>query len=134
MKSRHLKVGFTLVEIMIVISILILLAVIAIPSFIRSRQRTQASQTLNSVRLLDAAIDQWSIENGISDGAAIVLESLAVYVMRPSIMSDALENGGAPTDAIGNAFVFGLVGQGQVQVSQATKDALSGATTDWGPY
>jgi prepilin-type N-terminal cleavage/methylation domain-containing protein len=132
MIARKKQQGFTLVEIMIVVSIIILLAAIAVPSFIRARQRTQGSTTLNGARQLDAAVDQWAIENGINNGATVTLASLAVYI-KPGQMQTALSGGTAPTDALGNAYVFSLVGSGQVQVSSATKTALSGVI-NWGPY
>ena len=55
--------GFTLVEIMIVVAIIALLASIAVPNFLRSRKRSQATQILEDLRLIDAAVDQWAIEN-----------------------------------------------------------------------
>ena len=38
--------GFTLVEIMIVVAIIALLAAIAVPNFLRSRRRAQATQEI----------------------------------------------------------------------------------------
>lgn len=133
MIRRKKQKGFTLVEIMIVVSIIILLAAIAIPSFVRARQRTQGSQTMNSARMLDAAIDQWAIENGLDNGATVVLESLAIY-LKPGPLQDACAAGTTPTDALGNAFVINDVGDNQVQVSDSTKSSLAGVITDWGPY
>ena len=131
-RSKNQK-GFTLVEIMIVVSIIILLAAIAVPSFIRARQRTQGSTTLNGARMLDAAVDQWAIEYGIANNAVITLASLAPYVKPGSQMAIALTAGTAPTDALNHAYVFGTVGSVQITVSSATKTALSGVV-DWGPY
>ena len=125
--------GFTLVEIMIVVSIIILLAAIAIPSFIRARQRTQGSTTLNGARMLDGAVDQWAIENGLDNGAAITLASLSIYV-KPGPMQTTLAGGAAPTDALNNVYVFATVGNGQLTVNAATKASLAGVVTDWGPY
>ena len=48
---------------MIVASIIALLAVIAIPGYLRARSRSQATTLLNSLRLLDAAKDQYVLEN-----------------------------------------------------------------------
>jgi len=49
--------GFTLVEIMIVVAIIALLAAIAVPNFLRARKRSQATQVLEDLRLIDSAID-----------------------------------------------------------------------------
>ena len=53
--------GFTLVEIMIVVAIIALLAGIAIPSFLKSRQTTRKSACINNMRLIDHAKQQWVI-------------------------------------------------------------------------
>ena len=50
--------GFTLVEIMIVVAIIALLAAIAIPSFMKSRQDSRKSACINNLRLLDHAKQQ----------------------------------------------------------------------------
>ena len=55
--------AFTLVEIMIVVAIIALLCAIAIPNMLRARKRSQAVSVLTDLRLIDAALDQYSIEN-----------------------------------------------------------------------
>jgi prepilin-type N-terminal cleavage/methylation domain-containing protein len=57
-KSR----GFTLVEIMIVVSIIGLLATVAIPGMLRARARAQENTCLDNLRLLDGAKQQWALE------------------------------------------------------------------------
>ena len=131
--ARKNRLSFTIVELMVVISVITLLVIISVSSFIRARQRTQATMTLNAVRMLDAAVDQWATEYGIGDGMAITLASLAPYVKPGNPFGAILSAGNAPADALGNAFVFGVVGSRQVTVSNATKEALSGIVV-WGPY
>jgi len=55
--------GFTLVEIMIVVAIIALLAVIAVPSFLRARQRSQNAKFINALRVAADAIDLYATEN-----------------------------------------------------------------------
>lgn len=62
-----MKKGFTLVEIMIVVAIIGLLAAIAIPSFMRARTTSQANACINNLRQIEAAKDQYALENGLTN-------------------------------------------------------------------
>src|SRR5262245_47616400 len=63
-KKVSRNAGFTLVEIMIVVAIIGLLASIAVPNFVRARSRAQTDACLNNLRQIDAAKQQWALENG----------------------------------------------------------------------
>jgi len=56
--------GFTLVEIMIVVSVIALLAVMALPSFLRARQQAQNAKFMNGLRVASGAFEQYAIEHG----------------------------------------------------------------------
>jgi prepilin-type N-terminal cleavage/methylation domain-containing protein len=72
--------GFTLVEIMIVVAIIALLAAIAVPNFLRARKRSQATKILEDLRVIDAAIDQYAVETGKSDGATVGWSDIRSYI------------------------------------------------------
>jgi len=55
--------GFTLMEIMIVVAIIGLLAALALPSFQKARIKSQNSAFMNDLRIIDAAINQYIVEN-----------------------------------------------------------------------
>lgn len=84
--SVKTRAGFTLVEIMIVVAIIALLAAIAVPGFLRSRKRSQASKVLNDLRMIDSAMDQYAIENNRLTGAPVPEEAWKLYVKKDSLL------------------------------------------------
>ncbi len=127
-KSNNRR-AFTLVEIMIVVAIIALLASIAVPGFLRARKRAQASRIMNDLRLIDAAIDQYAIENNKMSGAPVGTADWTAYLKRGSSLymtgKDLFGNGYGPqtVDNIPN-------------VPTAAFNALSDVapTAFWSPY
>ena len=127
LRRRHH--GFTLIEIMIVVSIIALLAMIAVPGFLRARKRAEAVAVLNDLRLLDASIAQYAIENNKTTGTAITFLDLQPYLKKDG----ALYNTGQ--DVMGNDFGTFAVDSLPL-VPTATWKALSDVVdqTFWSPY
>jgi len=121
--------GFTLVEIMIVVAIIALLAAIAVPGFLRSRKRSQASKILNDLRMIDSAIDQYAIETNRTSGASVAVADWTNYVKKGSV----LYNSGA--DLFGNSYGAQTVDS----IPQVPTNALNtlsdvAGTGFWSPY
>ena len=80
--------GFTLVEIMIVVAIIGLLAALAVPGFVKARKQSQGRRILNDCRQMDAGIDQWALETGQSNGAAVGnVSTVSAYIKLNSASS-----------------------------------------------
>jgi type II secretory pathway pseudopilin PulG len=86
------------VEIMIVVAIIALLAAIAVPGFLRARKRSQASRVINDLRLIDAAVDQYAIENNKTSGSQVTVVQWTAYLKQGT----ALYNTG--NDVFGNTY------------------------------
>src|ERR1700712_1541273 len=78
------KKAFPLVEIMIVGAIIALLAASAVPGFLRARKRSQASRVVNDLRLIDAAVDQYAIENNKTTNSVVNTADWVAYLKKGS--------------------------------------------------
>jgi prepilin-type N-terminal cleavage/methylation domain-containing protein len=78
--DMHKTTGFTLVEIMIVVAIIGLLAALAIPNFVRARNRTQTNTCIENLRLLSSSKHQWALENKKIDTDTPTSTDIATYL------------------------------------------------------
>ena len=128
-KLNKRRGGFTLVEIMIVVAIIALLAAIAVPGFLRARKRSQASRIINDLRLIDAAVDQYAIENNKSTGASVLVADWTKYLKAGTNLANTAK------DILGADFGPQTVDM-LPKVNGSTYDALSDVAPDpfWSPY
>jgi prepilin-type N-terminal cleavage/methylation domain-containing protein len=70
------KKGFTLVEIMIVVAIIGLLAAIAIPNFIKAREKAQTNACIANLKQLQGAAQVWAIDTGQASDATATKAAL----------------------------------------------------------
>ena len=123
--------GFTLVEIMIVVAIIALLAAIAVPNFLRARKRSQATQILQDLRLIDSAIDQYAIENNRSSGEDVSWAAVQAYLKKGSKLYNS-----SNLDILGNSFGPPFKVDKIPNVPADSKNALSDVAPDsfWSPF
>lgn len=53
-----------------------LMSAIAVPNFIRARKRSQAVRTLEDLRLIDAAVEQYALSNNKAAGAQVTWDDI----------------------------------------------------------
>jgi type II secretory pathway pseudopilin PulG len=115
----------------ILVGIFALLAAIAVPNFLRARKRSQATATLNDLRLIDSAIDQYAIEHNTRSGSAVDWADIQNYLPAESRVR---KSGGI--DILKNPFGPEFTVDTVPTVSEATYQELSDVAPAefWSPY
>jgi prepilin-type N-terminal cleavage/methylation domain-containing protein len=63
--------GFTLTELMIVVAIIGLLTSLALPNLAKARDTSRLNMIYSNLRALDAAKDQWALDNNQASGTPV---------------------------------------------------------------
>ena len=95
--------AFTLVEVVMAVCLVALLAVVAIPNFLKARATAWQGACVSNLRHIDDAMQQWALENGKSESAAVGFTDISPYLRR-SVVCPA---GGA---AFENSYQVTIVG------------------------
>ncbi|SPE56313.1 exported hypothetical protein [Verrucomicrobia bacterium] len=98
--SQPKGAAFTLIEMMIVVAVIGLLSAIAIPSFAHSRDSARLNAIYNNLRLVEAAKEQWALENNLTTGAPVSsVSTLSLYF-----------RGGQFQNVVGETYVPNAIG------------------------
>ena len=110
--------GFTLVEVMIVIAVIGLLAAIALPSFIKAREKTRATICVKMQREMDGAKAQAAFENNWNSSSSFGMLGgdyqtiLASYIKTGSALGKTLASGAIrPLCPLGFSIYWNSIGQ-----------------------
>jgi prepilin-type N-terminal cleavage/methylation domain-containing protein len=92
--------GFTLLEIMIVVTIIGTLAAVAMPNVMKARENSRLNTIYSNLRQLDSAKERWALDNRKRTGDPAELEDLLEYI-----------RGGTINDVIRETYVPNAVGE-----------------------
>jgi competence protein ComGC len=80
-----------------------MLSAIAIPNFVKAREKSQQNACINNLRMIDAAKNQWALENNKKTGDPCTADGLKPYIR--------LTNGQIPKCPAGGTYTIGAIGE-----------------------
>jgi len=94
MKHSRSTSAFTLVEVMIVVSIIGLLAAVSIPNYVKTREVSHRKVCMSNLKQLEGAVQNWALETRKASGDPIMSAELfgATNYLRREIVCPANGN------------------------------------------
>jgi hypothetical protein len=102
--------------IMVVLTVLLgcFIIIVLVPDCVAARYTSNQNSCVNNLRQLQAAKEEWSLENGITNGTLVTANDLTPYIQLDS-------HGQLPKCPDGGTYIFGRVGE-DVKCSIGTSD------------
>lgn len=115
---------------LILLAVIALVAVINFQKYLRRAELAKATNILEDLRELDAAIDQYLIESSLNGGESITFKDVLKNVKNGTTLRSS---GGK--DILGNRFIITKLGEAP-KINDASYKALSDAVPAdfWSPY
>ena len=114
--------GFTLVEVLIVVTMIGILASVAVPRFSSSLELANTAKIQADLQTLDAAVVMYEAENGTSPGNLTDIAAYVNDVPSPPKGKCRLKNSATATNVTATAYVLADVTTGGVTQCRATLD------------
>ena len=112
---RNRQKGFSLIELLIVVAIILIIAAIAIPNLLRSKMAANEASAVGSLRTLNTACVTYASAYGI--GFPATLASLGPAASASSTAADLIDSVLVSGTKSGYTFVYAVAGTGNVTYS-----------------
>jgi type IV pilus assembly protein PilA len=128
---KRKQAGFSLIELLIVVAIILIIAAIAIPSFLRSKMAANESSAVQSVRDISTALAAYSIQygSGFSSNLANLGGSGTTATPTNALLLDSVVSSGTKD---GFTFIYAVTGtdaQGNANAYTLNANPLNPGTT-----
>ena len=130
--TRNKEKGFSLIELLIVVAIILIIAAIAIPNLLRSKIAANQASAVGSLRTLNTACIAYSTSYGQFPGALASLGPMASGGTASSASADLVDSVLAGGSKSGYVFAFGAGASNQSYTITATP--ITAATTGQNMY
>jgi prepilin-type N-terminal cleavage/methylation domain-containing protein len=104
--------GFTLVEIMIVVTVIGVLAAMALPHFVKARETSRQKLCIENLFQIESAKQQWGLDQNKSDGDVPGRSDLIGIASYIRVLPDCPSGGSYDFKAIGTTATCTIPGHG----------------------